>query len=33
VDFQAELDLIRRMRAEYDQAHNETEGVTKEAAE
>jgi alpha-D-ribose 1-methylphosphonate 5-triphosphate synthase subunit PhnI len=29
VDFQAELDLIRRMRAEYDQAHNQM----KEAAE
>ncbi len=32
VDFQAELDLIRRMRAEYEQANNETEVLATEAA-
>ena len=33
VDFQAELDLIRRMRAEYEQANTDTESLAKEAAE
>ncbi|EEQ95711.1 carbon-phosphorus lyase complex subunit PhnI [Brucella sp. ZJ1_1] len=33
VDFQAELELIRRMRAEYEQANNDTESLAKEAAE
>ena len=33
VDFQAELDLVRRMRAEFDAREGANQAETKEAAE